>query len=164
MLSSLCHCIGDRIFGIYFGTVPPDSVPTVQSKTIQSGRFSPISFQSSRFSPIPIQSGWYSPNIFQSQKLQSQKIQSNQIQSYKLQSNLFSPKIFSPNNFSPRIMISNYDQQLQSTIMISNLDQQIILGYFRDFLKAFKLPFETQTFSLTRTYVRNVFKGFSKVA
>ena len=74
---------------------------------------------------------------FSPQIIQSQKIQSQNIQSKYDQ--LLGSAI---------IMISyKYDQQIQSAIKICNYNQQ--------------LP---HTFSLTRTYVRNAFKGFSKVA
>ena len=103
-------------------SVRPDSVPTDQSETFQSCRFSPKLIQSWTFqsqnnsvpdTSVPQQ---FSPKQFSPKTLQSQNFQSKNFQSQTVQSQNNSVQIksvpiqLSPRNFSPKTIQSRTDQ------------------------------------------------------
>ena len=109
-------------FGFWARSVRPDSVPTDQSETFQSCRFSPKLIQSWTFqsqnnsvpdTSVPQQ---FSPKQFSPKTLQSQNFQSKNFQSQTVQSQNNSVQIksvpiqLSPRNFSPKTIQSRTDQ------------------------------------------------------
>ena len=130
---------------------------TMQSRTMQSrrqcslGQCSPVE---DRIVQKTMQSRQFSPktNLVQDNVVQK-TIQSRTMQSRRQ---------FSPGQFSPE------DNVVQANVVQANIVQvNVVLDKFSALFRAKQEIFCTKflhTFSLTRTYVRNVFKGFSKVA